>query len=52
MLGAALSFAYAFAIFALMTEIHSPILLMLGWIFAGWSTFVGAFNGWQAARND
>lgn len=52
MIAAAIGFAYALVIFGLMSEVTSPALLALGWIFATWSAVVGAFNGWQAARSE
>lgn len=50
MFAAIWAFAYALGIFALMAEVKSPVLLIVGWFMAVWMVITGAVSGWVAFR--
>ena len=51
MIAAIYGYAYAIGILALVSEVHSTPLVVIGWVMASWMAISGSMAGWQAARD-
>ncbi len=50
MITAILNFLFAIFTLALLSEVHSTPLVVIGWMMAVWFAVLGALSGWMTAR--